>query len=251
LQPKTKKYGVLTMKMKLLFAIAMAAASLSAHAIALHGQTETAIYGSGNPDGNWTKDVNASSGVSVSLRGKDRATGSVASTSPGVWTFSTGLIPPNNNRSYDTLDFSFSSGQVPLTAYDYYLQIDTDPSSGVSYMTINPLLLYGDNSFGTGVTANGAGVEGSAALLASSNTIFQNSRNGAFPDLNHAPFTDATWDYTAFITEVGAGPNSRHLAEVSIQHVVGNGGATVPDGGATAGLMAVGVGSLALLRRKK
>lgn len=209
-----------------------------------YDQVVTAIYGSGNPNTGWATD--SGNGITLALRGKNRDTGATPNVA-GVYTFATGLNS-GGNRALWNYEFSINSGTPFLSYYDYYLGIDMDASAGISYTYIDPLATYGDNSYGNGGTANGQGVEGTAAALAGSNFIAQNSQNIVFLSLN--PFLNATYNYELFAVAKGAGVDGTRLADVAITVVVGDGGAAVPDAGTSVGLLGAGLITLGLLRRK-
>jgi len=206
----------------------------------------TAIYGSGNPAEGWTDSVSGE--LQLALRAKNRTTGD-ASNVNGVYTFGSAPAPRGLWNYEFSINSDISGGETKLTAYDYYLSIDTDPSQGVTALVVNPLTFWGDNSFGDNSTASGAGTEGLALLLAGSNNLVQNSQNITFIGM---PLVDnATYSFELFATEKGAGINGGRLAEVDITVVVGAGGASVPDGGATAVMLGAGLMGLAALRRNK
>lgn len=229
---------------KLLLALVAAPAiALSTSATSI-----TAIYGSGNPAAGWTDDV--SGDIQLALRAKNRTTGD-ASNVNGVYTYATAPA----TRGLWNYEFSINSdigdGSTKLTAYDYYLSVDTDPSQGINAVVFNPLAAWGDNSYGDNTTSSGAGSEGSALLYAGSNNLVQNSQNITFAPFSLPLDPNATYSFSLFATESGAGQGGRRLAEVDITVVVGNGGAKVPDGGATAALLGLGLVGMMTLRKKK
>lgn len=224
--------------------------TLQVQAVTVYNQNVTAIFGSGNPDGNWV--VDTGSGISLALRAKGRNDTPYAGTMPndgaGTYTFGTqvGAKGPFN------YEFSINSGTPMLNAYDFYLVVDQDHSAGVTPITINPLTHWSDNSYGTGATANGAGVEGLFSALGSTNSIAQNSQNITFGDyaggaLGLVP--DATYTYELYAVASGAGVNGNRLASVSMNVVVGKGGAQVSENGSTLALLCAGLMSLGFIRR--
>ncbi len=230
---------------KLLLAFVCTAVSPLAFAD-LYNQNITAIYGTGNPNGGWTTD--SGSGLTLGLRAKNRTTGATPNVN-GVYSFATGVVPPANNRAIWNYEFSINSGASMLSAYDYYLSIDTNPALNVSFTTINPLAAFGDNSYGTGATANGQGLEGPAVNFIGSNTIAQNSQNIVFIGLN--PFLNATYNYDLYAVASGAGVNGTRLASVGMQVVVGTGGTAVPDAASTSLLIGLGLVGLVGLRLRR
>lgn len=187
-------------------------------------QTIVAIFGSGNPDTGWTT---ASDGdLTLALRAKNRETASTANVS-GVYTEPVGLQAPANTRARWNWEFSISSGSSNLDAYDYYLEIDTDHSTGISSLVVNALTFFSDNSYGTSSTLNGAGLEGPSAVYAPVSTVSQQSQNIVFYGLDAT--LDSTFTYSLYAVAVGAGPNGTRIATTSITVVVGAGGPLPPD----------------------
>ena len=213
----------------------------------------TAIFGGGNPDTGWTSE--SGNGITLALRGKQRYPSTSTANVNGVYSYATGLIPPNNNRAVWNWEFSINSGTAFLPTYDYFVGIDTDPSQGISYTYVNALTYWTDNSFGNGSTLNGQGVEANpnnaanSAALAAVNTIAQQSQNLVFAGGN--PLLDATYNYELFAVAKGGGTSGAKLADVGITVVVGRGGAAVPDGGSTLSLLGLGMAGLAGINFRK
>jgi hypothetical protein len=206
-------------------ALTLAASFLSsaAHAQSFN-QNIVAIFGAGNPDTGWTVDTD--SGITLALRAKNRETGSTDNIG-GVYEVPTGLQQPNNNRARWNWEFSIDSGAVNLSAFDYYVGIDTDPSAGISHTIVDALTHFGDNSYGNDQTLNGQGVEGPSTTYASVFNISQQSQNLVFSGQD--PIAPANYDYELYAVEKGAGPLADKLSSVSITVVVGTGGATVQE----------------------
>jgi hypothetical protein len=191
-----------------------------------YNQTITAIFGSGNPDTGWTTD--SANGITLALRGKHRVTGSTTNTNGVYGPYTTGLVPPSNNRAFWNWEFSINSGAANLNAnYDYYVGIDTDPSECIDYTVVDALLSWNDNSYGNDATQNGQGSEGPSAVLAPSNNIAQQSQNLVFVGGN--PSLDATYNYELYAVAKGAGPGGAKLVSVAITVIVGTGGAVCTD----------------------
>jgi len=188
-------------------------------------QDIVAIFGSGNPNTGWTTDSGPEQMV-LALRAKNRMTAATTNVS-GVYSFPTGFQAPNINRAVWNWEFSIDSGGGNLYAYDYYVLIDTDYSQATAYTTVNALVGWNDNSYGTSATLNGAGVEGPAATYAGSSTIAQQSQNLVFAGGN--PLLDATYNYQLFAVAPGAGPNGTRLATTAITVIVGTGGPAFLD----------------------
>lgn len=189
-------------------------------------QNIVAIFGSGNPNTGWTTDVNSETGIVLALRAKNRENASTANVA-GTYAEPVGLQQPNNNRARWNWEFSIDSGAVMLDQYDYYIGVDTDPSVGISLQIVDALSSFADNSYGTSSTLNGQGVEGTAAALAGSNTVVQQSQNILFWGQNAT--INATYDYTLYAVAKGAGYDGDKIASTSITVVVGSGGASVND----------------------
>jgi hypothetical protein len=222
--------------------------ALPALALPSFGTSITAIYGSGNPAAGWTDSGTVKADIQLALRAKNRVTGD-ASNVDGVYTFADAPDPRGLWNYEFSINSDFIDGSTKLSAYDYYLSIDTDSSQGISTgTTVDPLTFWTDNSYGDNTTASGQGIEGTS-ILADSNNLVQNSQNITFLGL---PLLDnATYTYELFATSPGEGVDGKRLASVSITVIVGSGGAAVPDGGATAILLGVGLVGLAGLRSRK
>lgn len=233
-----------------LAAVALASALVPSVWAVSYDQNITAIFGSGNPNTGWTTDTD--SGITLGLRGKQRYPTSSTSTANnnGTYSFATGFIPPANNRATWNWEWSINSGQAAVDAFDYYVGIDTDPSQGISYTTVNALTWWTDNEFGTSSTANGGGLKPTEAGFTTLGdySIAQQSQNLVFASGN--PNLDATYNYQLFAVAKGAGENGTRLADVGITVVVGQGGAAVPDAGSTLALLGAALTGLAAFRRK-
>ena len=132
------------------------------------------------------------------------------------------------------------------------MQIDTDPSAGQSFTSINPITFFSGLSVGLNFTANGAGFAGPYETK----TVAQNSFNFGDDPLFLATGVDATYDIilerspaaAAFALAFAAADSD---ALSSIRIVVGKGGAppSVPDRGGTASYAAIGLLGLVGFRR--
>lgn len=189
-------------------------------------QNIVAIFGSGNPDTGWTTETGE--GITVALRGKNRATAETANVN-GTYSFPTG-VQPATVRAIWNWEFSINSGAQSLAdAADYYIAIDLDPSQGIGYTTIDALSIP-DNSYGNDSTLNGQGIEGLASDLASLYNISQQSHNITFGAYGLDANQNATYDYELYAVEKGSGPGGTRLVSVGITVVVGTGGDPIPDG---------------------
>lgn len=189
-------------------------------------QNITAIFGSGNPDTGWT--VGTGEGITLALRAKNREENVVDRTANinGVYLEPVGFLAPNNNRARWNWEFSVYSGIVPLSTFDYYVEIDLDPSGCVNIATAEVLTYWNDNSYGDASTLNGQGLEGIASLYPEA-TVVQQSQNLVFAGGN--PNLNATHYYGLYAVAKGAGPDGVRLAETSIVVIVGDGGDPCPD----------------------
>lgn len=247
------------MKKRFLAALGLLAAAVSTPALE-YNQTITAIFGSGNPDTGWT--TGTGGGIELGLRAKNRDDGSTPNVD-GVYSFPTGYAVNNPARALWNFEFSIDVGAQSFSMFDFYLGIDMDAGAGVNYVSslINPLLLFGDNSFGKFNTANGQGVEISLAdALIDGHTVAQNSQNTVF--YGQDPNAPGIYDYRLFavakdiqnapLASSGGNPvaqNSGPVADVNIQVRVGN-PASVPDTGSSLAFLSLSLAGLAGLRRR-
>ncbi len=240
--------------MKLPIATILLATFASAASADTYNDNITAIYGGGNPNTGWTSD--SANGIELGLRAKNRTSGDTANVN-GVYSYATAPAPRGlwNYEFSINSDTSGTAGRS-LEYYDFYLAVDRDPTAGVLWSVVNPLGYWGDNSYGNNGTLNGAGTEGTFAALGANNNLAQNSQNITFGDYPTFPqgglalAPDATYNYELYAVEKGAGSGGPRLVDVAITVKVGNGGAAVPDGGATVLLFGLALAGLAGVRRK-
>jgi len=164
------------------------------------------IFGSGNADGAFTGE--SQNNVEVALRGKIRYQGVYNYDGIDTYTFDPGTYSGDASHSAFNFEWSINtnvSGAGPnkIAAFDYLLQIDTDPSVLTNFISGDPYALdYADHSFGDNTTAQGEGHEASPSLDGSSTlpeivaavanftllkqtySLSQQSWNMAFGDLN-------------------------------------------------------------------
>jgi hypothetical protein len=212
------------MKTKVLLLSLLMAATGTLVAALSFNQVIVAIFGAGNPDTGWTADSDGN--VVLALRAKNRENASTVNAS-GVYAMPAGLQAPNNNRARWNWESSINSGTNVLSAYDYYLEIDMDRSTGISNLVVNALTFFADNSYGNDSTLNGQGLEGPASTYASIYNIAQQSQNIVFYGLDAT--LDSTFTYTLYAVPAGAGVNGARIATVSITVIVGAGGPLPPD----------------------
>ncbi len=219
----------------------------------IYNQPITAIFGSGNPSTGWTVDQDISNGIMLGLRAKNRASGDTSNLN-GVYSYATAPA----TRGLWNYEFSISTAAGALSAFDYYLAADGDSSAGISYATVLPLTQWGDNSYGFGGTAQGAGVEpanlGEISAFPGLYSVAQNSQNitfGDYPGGGLSLAADATYSYQLYAVAAGAGENGTRLVDVGITVKVGHGGAAVPDSASTALLIGLGFSAIAWLRRRR
>ncbi len=212
----------------------------TAEAATTYNATETAIFGSGNPDNNWVETT--SGGITVDLRFKERFTTNMPNDGAGTYSFNLGTSV--------NVEWSGSSGTAPLGQYIWMLSFDTDPSAASLWSSF-PVSLALDNSYGNSSTGNGLGVEGTYASLAGSNTLFQNSfRTGLFP-FNLDSNINSSYDF-AFTAYSVNDPNlTTPIARAEATLEFGNGASSVPDAGSTLGLLGLALGGMRLAKMKR
>jgi len=189
----------------------------------------TAIFGAGNPSTGWTAD--SENGVTLALRAKNRDTGDTSNTL-GVYSFATGSSASNSARALWNFEFSIDQGTG--TNYEYYLQIDTDPSTGINSIfggPINPFAAFGDNATLDSVTQNSENI-----------TFFGGDKNAA-----------GIYSYELYAVAAGAGISGTRLADTSITVNVGSpsqNDTSVPDAGTTLTLLGMAFSGIEVFRRK-
>lgn len=232
------------MKMKLLVALAITSVviPLSSARAVTYNQTDTAIFGSGNPDTGWT--VESGGGVTLGLRGKNRTTGDTSNVN-GDYAVPTGFAALN--RGFGNAEFSVDTGASTLLAsgLTFWFGFDTDASVN-SLFTYLPLAAVTDSWYGSDSTVNGGGTVGTYALAAFHSEM-QNSINQFHLGVN--PLVDGTYEYELFATQGTLSTDTR-VASVGVTIQVGQGGTSVPDTGSSLGMLAAGFTGLGLLRRK-
>ena len=233
------------MKKILLTAIVISSMAPSVWAVA-YNQNITAIFGGGNPNTGWTTTDADPNGFQLGLRAKNRDNASTANVN-GVYSYTTGYAttspaPPSPSaRGLWNWEFSInsgSSGNLNAT-FDYYVAIDTDLSAGTSFVYVNALTGFADNSYGINATGNGQGLEGSAAVFASTNNIAQQSQNIVFYP-GQSPLLSGIYTYELFAVAQGGGVNGARRAQVDITVQVNN----VPDAGSSLALLGISVAGL-------
>ena len=221
--------------------------TMKATALTVYNDNITAIFGSGNPNTGWVSDTSAG-GVQVAVRAKNRTDGTTPNNGAGTYNFPTGTAPSSTRARWNwefsaNSDSTGSSGDS-LTDYTWVLQVDTDPSAGVNFVSVNPFSFWLDNELGNNSTANGAGVFDPFNL--SGYNVGQNSQNIVFAPWSQDPNANATYDFV-----FSAMSGNVTVASASMKVIVGEGGTPVPDGGNTIALLALaGVAIPAFGRRK-
>lgn len=235
--------------------------------------TPDIIFGTGNTNGGFAVEQNATEGVELGLRAKIRfneqndAEDTFNSDGAGNYTFVAGLppsgfsfAPGSTSTAIWSFDWSINSnyngsGGV-LDAYDYVLSIDFNEAEGAEqFLEFDPInQSWADHSTGTNATGNGAGTRAagtaqspdtaSYANLISTNNVAQNSWNMEFFD--DATFTFDGRDEGEYIIrleafEKGTTTNPVASTEIAVQ--------SVPEP-TTAGLLLLGLGALAYRRRQ-
>ncbi len=197
----------------------------------------TAIFGGGNPNGSWTS---ATSGnTSVELRFKERGTGVMTNDGAGTYSFPVG--------TFVNLEFSAGTGTQNFSEFKYLLSLDSDPTANTALTTFDPLLLFSDNSWGNGGTANGAGVEGLASTYGSTSSLVQNSERDIW--FNFHPAGDALYQMSFSVYAFDDVNYSTPLARTEANLQIGDGTSSVPDTGST--LLMFGFAGLGLMAVNK
>jgi hypothetical protein len=134
--------------------------------------TPDVIFGSGNENGSFT--IDRENSVEIGLRGKLRhnASGQPENTfnsnGDGTYSFEAGVAP---TQSYPTAEWSFEWSvntdfddmtDAKLDDYTYEMGLDTDPGSGASFFTFDPITpgafaTCWDHALGDNSTGNGGG----------------------------------------------------------------------------------------------
>lgn len=216
------------------------------NAVPVYNDTITAIFGSGNPNTGWVSDTSAG-GVQVAVRAKSRTDGTTPNNGAGTYNFATGT-PPASTRARWNWEFSANSDADGTTGNKlddliWQLSVDTDPSAGVSFVTVNPFAFWPDNELGNNSTANGDGVIDPLNL--GLYNVGQNSQNITFGPWLQDPNANATYDYV-----FSALSGNTTVASAGMRVVVGEGGAPVPDTGNSLGLFALGLLALPAFGRR-
>jgi hypothetical protein len=127
----------------------------------------TAIFGTGNPDGHWNIVTDTDNNLQLGLRAKERFSAFTGSDGSGGYNFTPGT--DWNIEFSVNVDANGTTGTtLASSGYTFFLDID----GGLATF---PLAIFNDNSYGDNSTANGAGVEGTYALLSLTYSLFQNS----------------------------------------------------------------------------
>jgi hypothetical protein len=131
------------------------------------------------------------------------------------------------------------SGSGVLNGFTYELRIDFDPTAGTNnFQTFDPInVAFADHGIGDNSTPNGDGDDdipgrtaGDYSFLIANNNVAQNSWTMTFfDDATHVfdPNIDGT--YTIQLAAYSRETNPTLLASASIDVIVGEGGAPIPE----------------------
>ena len=228
--------------------------------------TNNVIYGSGNANGSFTTDRNL--GVELGLRAKVRfpAPANVFnSNGDGTYNQAAGGFGGSGDRASWNFDWSINSNFDGTSGFNlddlsYSLWMDFDPTAGTNFQAFDPINLgagnFLDHSIGDNTTAQGAGVEAADAAtyasLIANNNLAQNSWQLNFFDSALFPFDPTVAGTYDFLLSASV-PGGTAIASTSIQVIVGNGGAAVPEAATLAvwGGLAVCGGAFAWRKKAK
>lgn len=255
------------LKMCLLAAAATAAAQAGAAITYDANVTNAAIFGSGNANGGFT--VDTANNIELGLRAKvrydvadDLPKNVFNSNGDGTYNHAAGGPAASPTRARWNFEWSVNSDQSGtqgrnLAGMQYVLGMDYDPSAAKSYSAVDLLAFPFDHSFGTNATTMGNGVEGVAAVLATTNNLMQNSWNLDFFDAGSGlplfggtfnPNVDGEYSFFLEARSVTGGPV---LARTEITVIVGDGATQIPEPGSLA-LVGLGLlGAFAARRRMR
>lgn len=230
--------------------------------------TSNAIFGSGNTNGSFT--IDQSNGVELGLRGKLRHNAAGApentfnSNGDGTYSFAAGVAPtqalPTAVWSFEwsiNTDFLGTSG-MKLDDYTFVLDLDIDPTQGINFFSFDPINAVNpqfgevrwDHSMGDNSTAQGAGVEAGNAVDYATNLGLYNLAQNSWKPSWFIPGFNPTLDGTYNLGLAAFDRSGAQLARTDIQIIVGQGGAAVPDSGATFALAGLALLGLAGFRRR-
>ncbi len=208
--------------------------------------TPDVIFGTGNPNGGWT--IDQSNSIEVGLRGKTRF-GAVLPNNAGVYQAVTGTAAGVATWNYEfavNVDYGGTTGAT-LDEFIVILEIDTDPTSGVSYFPLDIFATWPDNALGTNATGNGGGVIDPTNLHLYN--VAQNSQNLSWtlPATIFNPNKASIWDFQLTVYDALDTGLIDPLAQTSIQVVA----TPEPSSMVLLGIGVAGLAGYGLRRRKQ
>lgn len=223
--------------LRVLLACAAIVASASGTCAEVYGSLTSppgVYFGAGNPNGNFN--ISRDGTLELGLRAKNRGIGPVLiDGSSGVYSVMPGFCNPTCSGSPKaSWNYEFSihtTNGAPLADYAFRLGVDRDPSAGEMFTFVDPLSYWIDNAR-----------DGAVGVQNSQNVAFGGPRGTPGGPFN--VFTPGLYDFILLAYAADDVNFANALAQVDITVQV------VPEP-QTIALFALGLASLAALRRRK